>query len=105
VLDDNRRPLGYIDVVALKSRWEAGGADPVCGLVSSRHSPTLTRALQNDRVFQYMTKFKRSAEKNPYTLMTPETELADLERFLDHNLFALGLSLLCSSYHRLTREQ
>jgi hypothetical protein len=29
VLDDQRKPLGYIDVAALKARWEAGGADPV----------------------------------------------------------------------------
>lgn len=38
-----------------------------------------------------MTKFRRTAS-TPYTLMTPATELAELERFLDDNLFALGKS-------------
>jgi FAD/FMN-containing dehydrogenase len=47
-------------------------------------------AAQNDRVAQYMTKFARSAAQNPYTLMTPGTELADLERFLEDHHFALG---------------
>jgi hypothetical protein len=36
-----------------------------------------------------MTKFVRSP-KTGYTLMTPATELAELEQFLDENLFALG---------------
>lgn len=29
VLNSKRRPLGYIDVAALKAKWEAGVADPV----------------------------------------------------------------------------
>lgn len=29
VLTRERRPLGYIDVAALKAKWEAGQADPV----------------------------------------------------------------------------
>ena len=29
VLNSKRRPLGYIDVAALKAKWEAGFADPV----------------------------------------------------------------------------
>jgi hypothetical protein len=43
VLDDQRKPLGYIDVAALKARWEAGGADPVSlpPSASSFHVPVL----------------------------------------------------------------
>jgi hypothetical protein len=41
-----------------------------------------------------MNKFQRSAKKNPYTLMTPATELAELEKFLESNLFALGTIML-----------
>jgi hypothetical protein len=88
VLDGRRRPLGYIDVAELKTRWEAGGADPV-RTVFPPWSCVLSTA-QNDRVAQYMTKFARSAAQNPYTLMTPGTELADLERFLEDHHFALG---------------
>ena len=29
VLDRNRKPLGYLDVAALKQKWEAGEANPV----------------------------------------------------------------------------
>ncbi|TRM60327.1 hypothetical protein BD626DRAFT_407646 [Schizophyllum amplum] len=70
VLDKSRRPLGYIDVAALKKTWEAGGADP------------------NAPVSQFMTKFKRSTSQ-PYTTITPWTSLADLEDFLKNNLFAI----------------
>ncbi|KII91190.1 hypothetical protein PLICRDRAFT_37892 [Plicaturopsis crispa FD-325 SS-3] len=70
VLDRERRPLGYVDVAALKSKWEAGQADP------------------NDKVVKYMTKFKRTASQ-PYTIITPSSPLAELEVFLQHNLFAL----------------
>ncbi|KAL0069662.1 hypothetical protein AAF712_003320 [Marasmius tenuissimus] len=36
-----------------------------------------------------MTKFKRSIGTNPYTLITPLTELKELEEFLKDNIFAL----------------
>jgi hypothetical protein len=42
-----------------------------------------------------MTKFKRTASE-PYTLITPLSSLADLEEFLKHNIFALGLFSACS---------
>lgn len=29
VLDRHRKPLGYLDVAALKGKWEAGQASPV----------------------------------------------------------------------------
>ncbi|KAF8624991.1 hypothetical protein AX15_005622 [Amanita polypyramis BW_CC] len=70
VLNSKRRPLGYIDVAALKTKWEAGLADP------------------NDKVNQYMTKFNRNSSE-PYTLITPMSSLVDLEKFLEKNLFAL----------------
>ncbi|CAL1709118.1 unnamed protein product [Somion occarium] len=70
VLGGNRRPLGYVDVAELKSKWEAGQANP------------------DDRVEQYMTKFVRSACQ-PYSLITPGTPLEELERFLENNIFAL----------------
>ncbi|KAH8116121.1 hypothetical protein DFH11DRAFT_1584371 [Phellopilus nigrolimitatus] len=41
ILSGERKPLGYLDVSALKTKWEAGQADP------------------NDNVLKYMTKFRR----------------------------------------------
>ncbi|RDB30346.1 Cystathionine beta-synthase [Hypsizygus marmoreus] len=70
VLDRHRRPVGYLDVTQLKSKWEAGKADP------------------NDKVISYMTKFKRTTSE-PYTLITPLSSLSDLEEFLKTNIFAL----------------
>ncbi|KAF8340116.1 hypothetical protein F5887DRAFT_979403 [Amanita rubescens] len=70
VLSSKRRPLGYIDVAALKAKWEAGLANP------------------DDKVFKYMTKFRRNPSE-PYTLISPMSSLVDLERFLQTNLFAL----------------
>ncbi|KAJ7136046.1 hypothetical protein C8R44DRAFT_608887 [Mycena epipterygia] len=70
VLDRHRRPLGYIDVARLKAKWEAGNADA------------------NDKVINYVTKFKRTASE-PYTLITPLTPLTELEEFLKHNIFAI----------------
>ncbi|EDR09738.1 uncharacterized protein LACBIDRAFT_319167 [Laccaria bicolor S238N-H82] len=70
VLDRNRRPLGYVDVARLKERWEAGNANP------------------DDKVSQYMTKFKRTSSE-PYKVITPLTSLVDLEEFLKTNIFAL----------------
>ncbi|OJT01723.1 hypothetical protein TRAPUB_7779 [Trametes pubescens] len=70
VLDRNRKLLGYIDVAALKTKWEAGNSNP------------------DDKVSQYMTKFKRTIG-TPYTIITPSTPLAELEGFLQLNLFAI----------------
>jgi len=47
---------------------------------------------QNDKVSQYMIKFRRQASQ-PYSLITPSTPLADLELFLRNNIFALGTPL------------
>ena len=51
-----------------------------------------------DKIEKYMTKFKRSVETNPYTVITPATELDELELFLQDNIFALGTS---DSTHRV----
>ncbi|EPQ53668.1 hypothetical protein GLOTRDRAFT_78724 [Gloeophyllum trabeum ATCC 11539] len=70
VLDRTRKPLGYVDVSALKAKWEARQADP------------------DDKVMKFMTKFERTAS-HPYTLITPATPLSELEEFLKHNIFAI----------------
>ncbi|KAN0085803.1 hypothetical protein V8E55_006937 [Tylopilus felleus] len=70
VLDKNRRPLGYVDAAALKAKWQAGYAKP------------------NDSVKPYMSKFIRN-ESHPYTVITPDTPLAELAEFLHDNIFAL----------------
>jgi len=70
VLNRNRRPLGYVDVAKLKEQWEAREADP------------------NEKVSQYMTKFKRTSSE-PYTIITPLSPLSELEEFLKTNIFAL----------------
>ncbi|KAJ7336369.1 hypothetical protein DFH08DRAFT_706549 [Mycena albidolilacea] len=70
VLDRHRRPLGYIDVATLKTRWESGDAD------------------DSEKVINVMSRFKRTASQ-PYTLITPYTPLAELEEFLKHNIFAI----------------
>ncbi|KAJ7484727.1 hypothetical protein FB451DRAFT_1028830 [Mycena latifolia] len=70
VLNRHRRPLGYIDVATLKAKCEAGNADA------------------NDKVSNYMIKFKRTASQ-PYTVITPATPLSELEDFLKHNIFAI----------------
>jgi hypothetical protein len=44
---------------------------------------------QNDSVKQYMSKFIRN-ESHPYTIITPDTPLAELAEFLNDNIFALG---------------
>ncbi|THH13621.1 hypothetical protein EW146_g6623 [Bondarzewia mesenterica] len=71
VLDRKRKPIGYVDVAALKRKWEAGEATPT------------------DKVSSYMTKFNRSVSTNPYTTITPDTPLAEVEGFLKNNIFAL----------------
>ncbi|PPR02259.1 hypothetical protein CVT24_011608 [Panaeolus cyanescens] len=70
VLNRDRKPLGYVDVAKLKEKWEAGQANP------------------DDKVSQYMTKFKRSPTE-PYTIITPLSPLSELEEFLKNNIFAL----------------
>ncbi|KAH8823781.1 hypothetical protein DL96DRAFT_1532135 [Flagelloscypha sp. PMI_526] len=65
-----RSPVGHIDVATLKKKWESSQANP------------------DDKVDAHMSRFKRSAS-HPYKLITPWTELEELEEFLKENDFAL----------------
>lgn len=38
MLNKNRKPIGYLDVAALKEKWEAGEADPVRTSTHFAHS-------------------------------------------------------------------
>jgi len=72
ILDKNRRPLGYVDVAALKKAWEADEIDA------------------NDQVINLTTKFDRSRTRaRQYQVITPDTPLEILEEFLQTNEFAL----------------
>ncbi|KDQ10288.1 hypothetical protein BOTBODRAFT_137025 [Botryobasidium botryosum FD-172 SS1] len=70
VLSAQRKPIGYLDVPALKTRWEAGQADP------------------SESILKHMTRFRRAPD-SPYALITPWTPLEVLEGFLKDNEFAL----------------
>jgi len=71
VLGKRRNLLGYIEVATLKKKWEAGEVNPI------------------DKISSCMTRFNRSPSTNPYTIITPDTALADLESFLKDHIFAL----------------
>jgi len=71
VLGKRRELLGYVEVATLKKKWEAGEVNPT------------------DKIASCMTKFKRSPRTNPYTIITPDTTLVDLESFLKDHIFAL----------------
>ncbi|CEL56291.1 Cystathionine beta-synthase OS=Dictyostelium discoideum GN=cysB PE=2 SV=2 [Rhizoctonia solani AG-1 IB] len=70
VLDSRRKPVGYINVADLKTKWEAGSANP------------------SDLLSNYMTKFARGTGVK-YTVITPETPLEELEAFLETTDFAI----------------
>ncbi|KAF8500232.1 hypothetical protein F5888DRAFT_1793505 [Russula emetica] len=72
VLGKRRNLLGYVEVATLKRKWEASEVNPT------------------DKISSCMTRFNRSARTNPYTIITPDTALANLENFFskDH-IFAL----------------
>ncbi|KAI9428455.1 hypothetical protein H4582DRAFT_1772960, partial [Lactarius indigo] len=72
VLGKHRNLLGYIEVATLKKKWEAGEVNPT------------------DTIASCMTKFNRSPTTNPYTVITPDTPLAELESFLRNHIFALS---------------
>ncbi|KAH7100067.1 hypothetical protein BKA62DRAFT_620594 [Auriculariales sp. MPI-PUGE-AT-0066] len=71
VLSRTRKPIGYIDVASLKSKFESGNTNP------------------DDTIRSHMTRFDLSRKRADYTVITPMTGLADLEAFLLHALFAL----------------
>lgn len=49
VLDKNRKPLGYLDVAALKQKWEAGQLDPV-SVPQSRFKHILKYSLERPSI-------------------------------------------------------
>lgn len=104
VLDRRRKPLGYVDVPALKTKWEAGQANPVRTTLrhesSARELNRLGSAPQDDKVFKYTIKFRREPSQ-PYVVITPWTPLAELELFLQDKLFALGASVRYSRIQQL----
>ncbi|KAI0293995.1 hypothetical protein BC826DRAFT_1013690 [Russula brevipes] len=71
VLGRQRNLLGYVEVATLKKRWEAGKVNTT------------------DKISSCMTKFNRSPRTNPYTTITPDTPLPELESFLKDHIFAL----------------
>lgn len=72
ILNSQRRPVGYIDVAALKKAWEAGEIDA------------------DDQVINLATRFDRSSKTGrPYSIITPDTPLEVLEEFLQSNVFAI----------------
>jgi hypothetical protein len=96
VLDSRRKPVGYIDVGLLKTKWEAGTANPVSGGTSKMNNDNMLTCGQSDSLASYMTKFERGTSA-PYTVITPETPLEELEEFLHTTDFAIGkfVSGLC----------
>ena len=60
--------------------------------------------VQMDKISSCMTKFNRSPRTNPYTTITPDTPLADLESFLKNNVFALGASVFVLVLSLLNRD-
>lgn len=50
VLNKSRKPIGYLDVAALKQKWEAGDADPVrAPALFVHHSLSIIRKLTSVR--------------------------------------------------------
>jgi len=70
VLSKERKPVGYVDVAVLKRKWEVGEAQP------------------DDSILAHTTHFK-GGRSRPYAVITPWTDLADLEAFLKDNDFAI----------------
>lgn len=97
VLGTHRKLLGYIEVATLKKKWEAGEVDPVSDCELTRDLGRLISSTQTDKIASCMTKFNRSPTTNPYTVITPDTPLAELESFLRNHIFALSphSSLVC----------
>ncbi|WWD22489.1 hypothetical protein CI109_106982 [Kwoniella shandongensis] len=63
VLNQRRRPIGYLDVPLIKSKFEDGKID------------------QLDTVLQHINHFPTSSPKHPYTVIHPLTPLEELEGF------------------------
>ncbi|KAJ9122278.1 hypothetical protein QFC22_001698 [Naganishia vaughanmartiniae] len=110
VLNDNRRPIGYLDIKLLKRKFEQGLADPVRTFLSfslittnmSLQPPAYTLHRlhpQNDPVRKHTTLFlpfhptasatgDSSKPSLTYEVIHPLTPLEDLERFFDRQALA-----------------
>ena len=105
VLGTHRKLLGYIEVATLKKKWEAGEVNPVSDCTENANSPealAVSSHPQTDKIASCMTKFNRSPTTNPYTVITPDTPLAELESFLGNHIFALSTHSFISSANRWT---
>ncbi|BEJ10939.1 hypothetical protein CspHIS471_0103610 [Cutaneotrichosporon sp. HIS471] len=63
VLNSNRRPVGYLNVPAIKAKFEGG------------------QARETDIISSHMTHFPKSSRQHPYSVITPDTPLESLENF------------------------
>ncbi|KAL7418752.1 hypothetical protein Q5752_006435 [Cryptotrichosporon argae] len=63
ILNERRRPIGYIDVPTLKARFEKG------------------EAAEADAISKHITHFQLGSRSHPYTVITPLTPLEELEAF------------------------
>ncbi|KAK4685378.1 hypothetical protein P7C73_g4776, partial [Tremellales sp. Uapishka_1] len=63
VLNDRRKPIGYLNIPALKIKFEKG------------------LAKEDDLLSQHMNHFPLSSPKHPYTIIDPLTPLEGLELF------------------------
>ncbi|RSH80010.1 uncharacterized protein EHS24_009681 [Apiotrichum porosum] len=65
VLNDNRKPVGYLNVQAMKRKFESG------------------QAAEADPISSHTTHFPMTSKAHPYTVITPDTTLEDLEAFFN----------------------
>ncbi|WVQ93589.1 hypothetical protein IAU59_000664 [Kwoniella sp. CBS 9459] len=63
ILNDRRKPIGYLHVPTLKKKFEAGSVQ------------------ETDPVSKHITHFPMSSRSHPYTVINPLTPLEDLEKF------------------------
>jgi CBS-domain-containing membrane protein len=80
VIDDHRKLLGYVSQASLQTHLEAGDAKP------------------QDQVAKWMFTFVGQGKKAKYELITPDTPLSELAKFLvcvDHGKRALNMFFAC----------
>ncbi|KAJ9093921.1 hypothetical protein QFC19_008154 [Naganishia cerealis] len=83
VLNEKRRPIGYLDIKLLKRKFEQGVADPNDPI---RKHTTLFRPFHPSSSGQDTSSSSESTEA--YEIIHPLTPLEDLERFFDRQALA-----------------
>ncbi|KAI9635831.1 uncharacterized protein MKK02DRAFT_44526 [Dioszegia hungarica] len=63
VLSDRRKPIGYLNVPSLKEKYKRG------------------EARDDDQLYRHTTHFPLASKSHPYTVITPDTPLEELEEF------------------------